>query len=126
MHDLGRPHPVRQIEGDHLDVGERRPECRDSGRARAVAMADEERVVIEPDRVASLDRCGSGHGRGDRHSGGFEAQADARRLAEAALLARPEKRCATVTDEHRVVDVDRIRVARVVLRDDHLGACRLE
>ena len=44
----------------------------------------------------------------------------------ARLLAGPQERGAAVADEHRVVDVDRVGVAGVVLGDDHLGACSLE
>ena len=43
-------------------------------------------------------------------------------LAEASLLAGPQQRCAVVSDEHGVVDVDRVGVAGIVLGDDHLGA----
>ena len=39
----------------------------------------------------------------------------------ASLPGRSE-RGAVVADEHRVVDVDRVGIARVVLGDDHLGA----
>ena len=89
-------------------------------------MADEQRVVVEPDGVAALDGRGRGHPRGDRDARGLEARADAVRLAEAPLLAGPQERSAAVADEDGVVDVDRVGVAGIVLGDDHLGAGRRE
>ena len=90
--------------------------------ARAVAVPDEERVVVEPDRVSSLDSRGSVHPRGDRDPSRLEALADASRLSPASLLSWPQQGCPIVADEHRVVDVDRVGIARVVPGDDHLGA----
>ena len=84
-------------------------------------MADEQRVVIEPDGVAALDRRRRRHPRGDRDAGRLEARADAVGLAEPPFLAGPEQRRTVVADEHRVVDVDRVGIAGIVLGDDHLG-----
>ena len=102
--------------------GERLAESRDPGRAGAVAVADEQRVVVEPDGVAALDRGRRRHPRGDRNAGRLEARADAVGLAEPPFLAGAEQRRAAVSDEHRVVDVDRVGIAGIVLGDDHLGA----
>ena len=122
MHHLDGTDPVRQVEGDHLGVRECLPESRDPGGAGAVAVADEQRVVIEPHGVAALDRRRRRHPRGNRNAGVLEARADAVRLAEPPFLAGPEQRRAVVSDENRVVDVDRVGIAGIVLGDDHLGA----
>ena len=126
MHHLVGADPVRQVEGDHLGVRERLTERGDSRRAGAVAVADEQRVVVEPDGVAALDRGRRRHPRCHRDASSLEARADAVGLAEPPFLAGPEQRRAVVADEHRVVDVDRIGVAGIVLGDDDLGAGRGE
>ena len=100
---------------------------RDRGRVRAVAVPDEQRLVVEPDRVAALD--GGGRGR-SRPTTGTPAASSARDdrlgLAASSLLAGREQHRAVVADEDRVVDVDRVGVAGVVLGDDDLGARGLE
>jgi hypothetical protein len=54
VHHLAATAPVRQVERDHLDVGKRGSKRRDSGVIRPVAAADEQRALVEPDRVAAL------------------------------------------------------------------------
>ncbi len=48
--------PVRKVERDHLDAGEQLSKRVDRRRARAIADPDEQRPLVEPDRVAALDR----------------------------------------------------------------------
>ena len=54
MH-LAAPVPVREVEGDHVDARERARERGDGGLVRAVADPDEQRPLVEPERVAALD-----------------------------------------------------------------------
>ena len=83
--------PVRQVVREHLDVGERSRELLDAGRVRAVAAADEERALVEPDRVAALDRPGRLDPRGDGNAGALEVGDERVGLAEPAGLAGPEE-----------------------------------
>ena len=80
--------------------------------------------MVEPDRVSPLGGGGGIHPRRNRNAGRLEAHADAYRLAEAAFLAGSQQHRAVVADEHRVVHVDGIGIAGIVLGDDHLGPCR--
>ena len=68
---------MRQVERDHLDIREGVAQRGDPRRARAIAVADEQRVVVEPDGVAAFDGGGRRHLRGDRDARGLEARADA-------------------------------------------------
>ena len=126
VHHLAGAVPVRQVEPDHLDGRESGLEGGDPGAVRPVAVADEKRSLVEPDRVAALgDRrlCDLvGHG----NAGVAERRRHGVRLAPPPLLARPQTDDSLVPDQHRVVDVDRVRVAGIVERDDDLGARLLE
>ena len=96
------------------------------GLVRAVADADEQRPLVQPDRVAPFDAHGLGELGRDRHVRRDERGGDRVGLAAPALLARTQEHRALVADEHGVVHVHRVRVARVVARHDDLGTRRLE
>ena len=94
--------------------------------ARAVAVADEQRLAVEPDGVAAFRRrrCAMREATGTPAC--LKAAPMPVRLAETSFLPGSEQDRALVPDEGRVVRVDRVRVAGIVLRDDHLGAGVLE
>ena len=126
MHHLVASVPVRKIEGDHLDTGKGIGERRYGRRIRSVADPDEKRALVEPDRVPTLgehrlvESCRNGNvGVGERGR-------DRARLAAPSFLPGPQQHRPRRTDQHRVVDVDRVRIAGVVPRDDDLGAGRFE
>ena len=122
VHHLGAPVPVRQVVREHLGVGERPRELLDARGVRAVAAADEECVAVEPERVAAVDRPGRLDPRRDRHARPLEVGLEGARLAQPPLLAGPEEHGSLLAHEQRVVGVDRVRVARLAVGDDHLGA----
>ena len=122
MHHLGCADPVRKVERDHLDTRERLAERADPLGTGAIAVADEQGVVVEPDRVASFGGRGRTHPRRNGHAGGFERRGDGIGLVQPHVLAGAQQRRARVADEHGVVNVDRVRVARVVLGHDHIRA----
>jgi hypothetical protein len=122
MHHLVAAVPVREVEREHLRVREGGRELLDAARVRAVAAADEERVVVEPERVAAVDRPRRLDPGGDGDAGAREGGLERGRLAEAPVLARPQEDGALVADEDGVVGVDGVGVPRLPLRDDDLGA----
>ena len=94
--------------------------------AGAVAVTDKQRLSVEPDGVAALGGGGRGDPGCDRHPGRLEPNGNRLGLALASRLAGAKEGGALVTDQHRVVHVDRVGVASIVLGDDHLGAGSLE
>ena len=72
---LARPAVVRQVEWDDVDVRQRIAELLDPGGVRPVAVADEQRSLVEPERVAALDRRRCLEPRGDRNAGRREVAA---------------------------------------------------
>ena len=68
VHDLAAPVPVREVERDDVDAGERVGERRDRGFVGPVADAHEERLRVQPDRVAALDERGLAELGRDRHA----------------------------------------------------------
>ena len=126
MHHLGAAVPVRQVVGEHLGVGEGPRELLDACRVRPVAAPDEERLRIEPERVAAVDRPGPHDHAHNRNAGALEVDLQRERLAEAPVLARAEEHGALLAHEHRVVGVDRVGVPALALGDDHLRARTLE
>ncbi len=107
-------------------AGERCLERGHGGRIRPVADADEERLLVEPDRVAAFGEGGVRELGCDGDVGGGERFRDGVGLVPPPLLPRPEEHCALASHEHGVVDVHRVRVARVVARHDDLRSCALE
>ncbi len=126
MHHLGAAVPVGQVVGEHLGVGERPGELLDARSVRAVAASDEERVVVEPERVAAVDRSRRLDSPRDGDACAGEVGLEGARLAEPPVLAGPEEHGTVVADKQRVVRVDGVRVARLAVGDDHLGAGLLE
>src|SRR5207244_4806637 len=111
-----------QGEGEALAAreGPRQRAC--SGLVRPVSAADEERPLVEPQRVATLGERGRLEPRRDRHAGALQIAAQRLRLAAAELLARAEQDRARVGDERGIVCVDRVeRAGQRLLRVDELG-----
>ena len=88
-------------------------------RVRAIADAHEQRVRVEPHRVAAL--------RGGAASAptiGTPAAASEAAMASGCVLrrflARSKQHGAQRSDEHRVVDVDRVGISGIVVRDHDL------
>ena len=118
---------MREVEGDDVDARKRvapepglRP--RSSGsRCRRGACARRARRCRRPRRRA---------GSASSAATGTSAAASDDAIAAGSLRrpSLPGRRSTAPSraDEHRVVDVDRVRIARVVARDDDLGAGRLE
>ena len=90
---------------------------------RAVATADEQRRLVQPEGVAALHRRGGLELPEDRNAGLDEVRRHGVHLAAPSFLARPQEERAVVGHERRVEDVDRIRGHResASARDD-LGA----
>ena len=126
MHHLAGAVPVREVEQDEVDARQRVVERERRDGVRPVADPDEQRLLVEPHRVAALDGRGQVDPRRDRHARRLERPGGGLRLPAAAFLPRLEQHGAVATDEGGVVGVDRVGVARVVLGDDDLGARLLE
>ncbi len=122
MHDLALAVPVRQVEADEVETG-RLSESVGAILICSVAEADEQGSFVEPKQVAALGEGGSVQRCGHRQVRSIEIDTERRRLAPSARLARPQQYGAVIKDQHRVVDVDRIRVVLDVRRgEDHLGS----
>ena len=106
--------------------GESPRELLDACRVRPVAAPDQERLRVEPERVAAVDRPGPLDLRHNRNAGALEVGLQRERLAEAPILARAEEHRALLADEHRVVGVDRVGIPALALGEDHLRARVLE
>ncbi len=94
--------------------GERRFQRRNSLVVRAVADADEQRPLVEPDRIAAL-----GEGRClelacHRYPRRFERRDHRRRLAAAPFLPGSQEYRAGSSYENRVVHVDGVGVPGIV------------
>ena len=121
MEDLPGAAQVWEIEREHLDAGQRLGELADAVVVRPIAASDEERALVEPERVTALGRFRALDSRGDRHARLDEVRADHLDLAAPSFLTRPEEQRALVGDERRVVDVDRVRIEALRrLRHDDL------
>ena len=115
------PVPVRQVEHEHLDAGQREHERPDPVRVRPVAATDEQRALVEPERVAALRGRRRLEPREHGYARAHEIPLHRRGLAAPALLARAQQQRAAVGDDRRIVGVDRIRIARQRLGEDDLG-----
>ncbi len=115
-----------EIEDDDIDPRKGRLEGSDRGLVRSIADSDQQRPLVQPERVATFDRRGLVESSDYRHTRSFERRNERVRLRAAPFLARPEKDGAIGSDEHRVVHVDRVRIAGVVVRHDDLGARAFE
>ena len=118
MHDLVSAVPVRQIEDQRLEARVAF-ERSDTVRARAVPLPGEQRPLVEADQVAALRERGLPEPSGDRDAGALEIRADRVRLAGSALFPRPQQDCAVVRDQDRVVDIDRVGIARIRRLGEH-------
>ena len=115
--------PVRQVEDVDVDVRERVAQRLDPAGIRAVAAADEQGALVQPERVAALRR-GRGREPGrDGYAGRLEVERDRLGLGEPALLAGAQHDRAAVADDRRVEDVDGVGVRlERRLREHDLGA----
>ena len=126
MHHLVTAVVVRQVDCEHVDLGECGAQRVDARVVRAVAAADDERVLVEPEHVAAL--------RGRRRSEPREYADPCR--AEVALdrvdlhlpqlLAWAEQHGAASRHRGGVVDVDRVERGVERLADHDLDARSLE
>ena len=119
MEHLGAAVEVRQVEREHVDAGKQATQRLDARLVRAVRLADEQRLVVEPHGVASLGELVVLEPPDHRQR---QVAGERFRLAAAAGLSRLEQDRALRRHEHRVVDVDRVEVAGLSARLDHLGA----
>src|SRR5207244_10832561 len=109
-----------QGEGEALAAreGPRQRAC--SGLVRPVSAADEERPLVEPQRVATLGERGRLEPRRDRHAGALQIAAQRLRLAAAELLARAEQGRVRFGGELRLVcgtSIERARPRRPRVAD---------
>ena len=85
MQDLAASVPVREVEGDHVDARERAGERVDRRVVRPVADPDEQRSLVEPQRVAALDE----HGREQLEHDGDTGRGEDRRERRRARRGAP-------------------------------------
>ena len=89
VHHFAAAVPVREVEGDHVHPGEGVPESAHGRRVRPVADADEQRLLVEPDRVAALHHRGSVSSAAIGTPAAASAAAIASGSAAASHLPRP-------------------------------------
>ena len=82
---------MRKVEDDHIDVGERCPQGSHARVVRPVAAADQERSLVQPDRVAALGGRGRLEPSGDRHAGLDEVRRHGLHFRLAPFLPWPEQ-----------------------------------
>ena len=82
---------VGQVDRDHLDSWERRSRAGGAGLVRPVAEPDDERPLVEPERVPALGERRLGQLGRDRHAGRLEVGAHRLDLAAPRFLAGPEQ-----------------------------------
>ena len=87
MEDLSGASMVREVEGAHVDAGKQPSQGRDPRVVRAVRVTDEERRVVEPDRVAALGVLALRERTRDRQAGRLEVGPQRFRLAVAVALS---------------------------------------
>jgi selenide, water dikinase len=118
---------VGEIEADDLHVREELLEAMEARIVRPVATADEQRALVEPDRVPALDGRGKAQLAGEGHARLHEVDAHLLRFAAPSFLAGHEEHGARIGYERGIVGVDGIRVrAAAGLAEDDLRACFLE
>ena len=118
---------VRQIDGEHLDAGQSGSELGGARLVRPVAEADDQRPLVEPERVTALGKRGRGQLGGNRDAGRLEVGPQRLDLAPSGLLSRPQEDRARVRDERGIEDVNRVGVPVGDLRgDDDLGSGLLQ
>ena len=123
VHDLAGTVVVGQVDRRHFDAWKRRIELAGAGLVRSVAETDDERLLVEPERVPALGQrrfCELGR---DWHPGRREVRAHHRDLAAPLDLPRAEQDRSLACDQGWVVDVDRVEIAvRGARGDHHLGS----
>ena len=122
MHHLARPVEVRQVELDHLDARQRRPQCVDAGRVRSIPATDEQRLLVEPEQVTALSRRRRFERRRDRDPEPRHVAGGRAHLGPAQLLPETQHDRAAARDERRVERIDRIEIACNRLAEDDLRA----
>jgi selenide, water dikinase len=122
MEDLGAAVVVREVDADHLDLGQELGERPDARVVRAVAASHEERPLVEPDRIAALRERWRSEPACDGNAGLDEVGRHGVGLAAPPFLPGTEEDRAPVGDDGRVVDVDGVGIRPVRrLREDDLG-----
>ena len=127
MEHLARAVMVRQVERAHVNAGKQTPQRRDPRVVRAVRATDEQRRVVEPDRVSAFCVLAFRERPRDRESGCLEIGPHRVRLASSLRFPRVEEdRAPARRDEHRVVHVDRVEIPGLPAGLDHVRAGRGE
>ncbi len=118
---------VGEVEADHVDVREELLEALDARVVRPVASADEQRALVEPDRVAALGGRGEAQLAGQGHACLHEVDAHLLGFAAATFLAGHEEHGARIGDEGGIVRVDGVRIrAAAGLTENDFRASLLE
>src|SRR5258705_2532605 len=99
-------------------VGEDRSKLENAVLVGAIAVADRDRAVVQPDDVAPLEAARLGDFAGDWHAEPAERRLLGRRLARAKALAHPAEDDAPRADDGRIARVDRILVGALVGREE--------
>lgn len=120
MQNLAPPVRVRQVDGDDLDAWEHLAPRFDPRVGRAIRAPDDKRALVQPERVAVLREGRFLQAGDDRHACGLEIGRQRLRLALPRGLPRTQENGAVRRDQHGVVDVDRVEVARLAGRLDLL------
>ena len=126
VHDLAAAVPVRE--------GRRRSRRRRGRRSRARpplpdSCGSRSRRGAFARRATACPRPPRARARSARPRSGcpsLRERAPVRQARRGVPLSRPKEHGALRADEHRVVDVDRVWIARIVVRDDDVGARGLE
>ncbi len=123
MENLSSAVMVGKVERHHLDAGQRVGESSGAGFVGAVPEPDQERPLVEPERVTALGGRRSLEPGDDRDRRLDEVRGHGRDLPAPSLLAGAEQDRAAVGDDRRVVHVDRIRAdTQRRTGHDHFGS----
>ena len=114
---------MRQRHGDHVgDTFERVTQLPDALVVGAVGSTDDERLLVQPERVAAFQRAGAVNAGQDGNAKGEQCLCQRLLLAAPECLAHPADDGALARDERGVEDKGRIKVGR--LRVLHHGRWR--
>ncbi len=127
VHDLAGAVVVGQVERYDVDAREELAKRLQARLIRPVAEPDEERALVQPDRVSALRERRRLETPSDRDARFGEVSGHRSGLAAPSLLARSQEDGAGIGDDGRVVRVDRVRVRPVRgLAEDDLGPVRAQ
>src|SRR5204862_1693182 len=113
-------------EGEDVDLGERTRERLRARVVRAVADADDERALVQPERVSALRQGRWLEPGRDGDSRTLEVACHRVDLSPPPLLAGAEEDGSALSDDRGVVDVHGVRVSFDRIGDDDLRTGGLE